>query len=131
MERMRPCATGLRRMTACSKPSKARSSTYCPRPRRKRMSSMRSIGLPMSALVARAGIISDHDGGMLVAQGARDAQRGQCGGFRVAARRLSRELNREPPGSAFALDLMHVAGGTRVSNQRDLCLLEAETGERD
>src|SRR5260370_7900507 len=130
MERMRPCATGLRKMTAWIIRSKARSSTYCPRPRRKRMSSMRSIGLPMSALVARTGIISDHNGGVLVAQRARDAQSCQSGGFRVAARRLSRELHREPPGGAFPLDLVHVAGATRAPTQLNLSLLEAQTGER-
>mgnify|MGYP003694652237 CR=1 FL=1 len=36
IERMRPCATELRRITACSSPSRVRSSTYWPRPRRKR-----------------------------------------------------------------------------------------------
>src|SRR5262249_8537720 len=116
---------------AWSIPSKARSSTYCPRPRRKRMSSMRSIGLPMSALVARTGIISDHNANVRIAQRARDAQSGQSGGFRVAARRLARKRDREPSRRAFALNLVHVAGGIGVRNQLDLCLLEAETGERD
>src|ERR1041385_7342273 len=47
---MRPWATQLRRPAACSMPSRAMSSTYWPRPRRKRKSSRRSIGLPMYAL---------------------------------------------------------------------------------
>ena len=50
IERMRPCATALRRITACSGSSRARSSTNWPRPRRKRTSSMRSTGLPTKAL---------------------------------------------------------------------------------
>ena len=48
--RMRPCATGLRRIAAWSRPARARSSTKVPRPRRKRRSSIRSIGLPMRTL---------------------------------------------------------------------------------
>src|SRR5436190_11374586 len=53
IERMRPCATALRRITACRRLSRARSSTNWPRPRRKRRSSMRSTGLPTKALVVR------------------------------------------------------------------------------
>ena len=56
MLRIRPCATELRRITACSMRSSARSSVYWPRPRRKRKSSSRSIGLPMKALVARRAV---------------------------------------------------------------------------
>src|SRR5712672_768951 len=52
--RMRPWAKELRSTTACSMPSTARSPTYSPRPRRKRRSSIRSIGLPTSRLVVRA-----------------------------------------------------------------------------
>src|SRR5215472_3827933 len=48
--RMRACATGLRKMAACSRPSRVRSATYCPRPRRKRRSSIRRTGLPMYRL---------------------------------------------------------------------------------
>src|SRR5262245_61056693 len=59
IERMRPCATGLRRITACRRPSRARSSTNWPRPRRKRKSSRRSTGLPMKALVVRFASMSD------------------------------------------------------------------------
>src|SRR5690348_8415287 len=54
MLRMRPWATLLRRIAACNTPAGARSPTYCPRPRRKRKSSMRGIGLPMGRLVGRA-----------------------------------------------------------------------------
>ena len=50
IERMRPWATELRRNAACNMSLRARSSTYCPRPRRKRRSSRRSIALPMSEL---------------------------------------------------------------------------------
>src|SRR5690348_11562715 len=49
--RMRPCATLLRRIAACSMPSSATSPTNSPRPRRKRRSSMRGTGLPISRLV--------------------------------------------------------------------------------
>src|SRR4030081_3202674 len=52
--RVRPGANELRSTTACSMPSTARSPTYSPRPRRKRRSSIRSIGLPTSRLVVRA-----------------------------------------------------------------------------
>src|SRR5262245_41848048 len=54
MARMRPCATALRRMTACNSPSQWMSSTKVPRPRRNRGSSRRWIGLPTTALVVRA-----------------------------------------------------------------------------
>src|SRR4051794_21179010 len=50
--RIRPCATELRKIAACSRQAGARSSTYWPRPRTSRRSSMRSIGLPMKALAA-------------------------------------------------------------------------------
>ena len=43
----RPCATGLRRIAACSMPSRFKSPTNWPRPRRKRRSSIRSTGLPI------------------------------------------------------------------------------------
>jgi hypothetical protein len=46
LARIRPCAIGLRRIAACSIPSRARSATYSPRPRKKRRSSIRSIGAP-------------------------------------------------------------------------------------
>src|SRR5262249_6741853 len=49
--RMRPCATALRRIAACSRSLRVRSSTYWPRPRRKRRSSKRSTGLPTNRLV--------------------------------------------------------------------------------
>src|SRR5260370_17092672 len=51
---MQPWAKELRSTTACSMPTTARSPTYSPRPRRKRRSSIRSIGLPTSRLVVRA-----------------------------------------------------------------------------
>ena len=47
IERMRPCATELRSNTACSASGLGTSSTNSPRPRRKRRSSRRSIGLPI------------------------------------------------------------------------------------
>src|SRR5262249_61153209 len=50
IERMRPCAIELRRITACRRFSRARSSTNWPRPRSRRKSSRRSIALPMKAL---------------------------------------------------------------------------------
>src|SRR5216683_2050186 len=50
---MRPCATALRTTTACSSPAGLRSSTYWPLPRRKRRSSMRSIGLPTKEFAGR------------------------------------------------------------------------------
>src|SRR5215472_5697738 len=62
--RMRACATGLRRIAACSRPSRVRSATYCPRPRRKRRSSIRRTGLPMYRLTrvnagaARKGVLA-------------------------------------------------------------------------
>jgi hypothetical protein len=40
-------AIELRKMAACHCPSRRISSTYSPRPRRKRRSSTRSIGAPM------------------------------------------------------------------------------------
>src|SRR5215470_18438639 len=54
MVRMRPCATALRRMTACNSPSQWMSSTKVPRPRKNRGSSRRWIGLPTTALVVCA-----------------------------------------------------------------------------
>src|SRR5262249_54823020 len=54
IERMRPCATGLRRITACRTRASDISSTNWPRPRRKRRSSSRSTGLPIRALGAAA-----------------------------------------------------------------------------
>ena len=53
IERMRPCATELRRMAACRSPGRVTSSTYSPRPRKKRRSSRRSTGLPMNTLPGR------------------------------------------------------------------------------
>src|SRR3979490_2881064 len=52
--RMRPWAKEARSPPACSMRAPARSPTYSPRPRRKRRSSIRSIGLPTSRLVVRA-----------------------------------------------------------------------------
>src|SRR5947209_6339979 len=53
IERIVPCATELRRMTARNSPGRVTSSTYSPRPRRKRRSSTRSIGLPTYAFAGR------------------------------------------------------------------------------
>src|SRR5215469_2471554 len=50
IERMRPCATGLRKIAACSRPSRLRSPTYSPRPCKKRRSSRRRTGLPIYRL---------------------------------------------------------------------------------
>src|SRR6516165_5191353 len=47
----RPCATGLRKMAACSMLSRSKSPTNWPRPRRKRASSIRSTGLPIYRFV--------------------------------------------------------------------------------
>src|SRR5262249_1823686 len=66
IERMRPCATELRRITACRRFSRARSSTNWPRPRSRRKSSTRSIALPMKALVLRFRSMSDDDGCLFV-----------------------------------------------------------------
>src|SRR5262249_57205999 len=52
--RIRPGATLLRRIAACSMPSSATSATNSPRPRRKRRSSMRGTAAPISRLVGRA-----------------------------------------------------------------------------
>src|SRR5471030_2575635 len=53
IDRMCPCATELRRITACNAPSHATSSTNLPRPLRNRKSSMRSIGLPIRKFAVR------------------------------------------------------------------------------
>src|SRR6516164_1093666 len=46
-----PCATGLRRMAACSMLTRFKSPTNWPRPRSKRASSIRSTGLPIHRFV--------------------------------------------------------------------------------
>src|SRR6516162_1844298 len=50
-EATRPWAMGLRRMAACSMPSRFKSPTNWPRPRRNRGSSIRSTGLPIYRFV--------------------------------------------------------------------------------
>src|SRR5271166_1287166 len=119
--RMRPCASGLRTITACSMFSNARSSTYCPRPLRNRKSSIRSIGLPIRALVARFRSISDDhsddNGYFFIEQRPRDAQGRQCRGLGVAARWSPLKLDGEFSGGAFDLDLMYVAGRFGIGDE--------------
>src|SRR3954466_7142157 len=111
MPRMRPCATELRRITACGRSARARSSTNWPRPRRKRKSSMRSTGLPTKALVLRFfASMSDDDRSALVEQGAGDAHGGERRRLGIVARGLALQLDGETPGGALGLDLVHVAG---------------------
>src|SRR6516225_8579540 len=119
---MRPCARGLRTMTACNMPSNARSSTYCPRPVRKRKSSIRSTGLPMRALVARLRSMSDDDGRLLIAQRAGNAQGGERRSFGVRGGRFPLQRDDKSAGGAFDLDLMHVAGRMRIRHELDLLL---------
>src|ERR1700730_2534105 len=131
MARMRPCATGLRTMTAWSVCSNTRSSMYWPRPVRKRKSSRRSTGLPTRALVARLRFISDHDGGLFVADGPRHAERRQGRGLRIGARGLALKLNGKATSRALDLNLVHVARRCRIGDELDLRALEAEARNRD
>src|SRR6266436_4895695 len=119
IERMRPWATELRRIAACSMSLRARSSTYCPRPRRKRKSSIRSIGLPMSALLARLESISDDNRGLLVAQRPRDAQGCERRCLGVGARRVSLQRDGKPSGGSLDLDLVHIAGRIGIGDELD------------
>src|ERR1700704_4792451 len=129
IERMWPWATELRRITACSRSSRARSSTYWPRPRRKRKSSTRSIGLPMSALLVRFKSMSDDDRRVRVDQRSRHAHRCQRGSLGIAARRLALQLNGKTPGGAFGLDLVHVAGRVGIGDELDFGGVKSEPRE--
>src|SRR5258708_7451865 len=128
--RMRPWATVLRRITACRRSSRARSSTNWPRPRRKRKSSMRSTGLPTKALVLRFKSMSYHDRGALVEQCPRDAHGGPRPRLGIAARRSSLQLDGKTPSGAFGLDLVHVARRVGIGDQLHLRGIESQSRER-
>src|SRR5262249_1990880 len=130
IERMRPCATELRRITACRRFSGARSSTNWPRPRSRRKSSTRSIALPMKALVVRFRSMSDDDGCLFVEQRARDAEGRQGGGLGVRARRLALQLDRKTPSCALGLDLVDVAGRVGIGDEFHLGGVESQSGQR-
>src|ERR1700730_21645 len=129
--RRRPCATGLRTITAWSVCSNTRSSMYWPRPVRKRKSSRRSTGLPTRALVARLRFISDNEDGLFVADGPRHAERGQGRGLRIGARGLALKLNGKTTSRALDLNLVHVARRCGIGDELDLRALEPETRNRD
>src|SRR5215831_11390859 len=126
--RMRPCATELRRITACRRFSRARSSTNWPRPRSRRKSSTRSIALPMKALVVRFWSMSDHDSRLFVEQRPRDAERRQGGGLGIRARRLALQLDRKTSGRALGLDLVDVAGRVGIGDELHLGGVESQSG---
>src|SRR5262249_14157649 len=130
IERICPCATALRRITACSRFSRARSSTNWPRPRSSRKSSTRSIALPMKTLVLRFWSISDHYRRFLIEQRPRDAERRKRRGFRVRARGLALQRDGKAPGRALRLDLVDVALRVGIGDEFHLCRLESQSGER-
>src|SRR6516165_625534 len=130
IERMRPCATELRRITACSRFLRPRSSTNWPRPRNRRKSSTRSIALPMKALVVRFWSMSDDDCRLFVEQRPRDAEGRQGGGFGIRARRLALEPDRKTSGRALGLDFVDIAGRVGIGDELHLGGVESQSGER-
>src|SRR5487761_315418 len=67
MDSMRACACGLRRTAACSMPGRLMSSTYWPRPRTNRGSSLRSIR-PKPASAGMLGGPPDRTDDVLIAR---------------------------------------------------------------
>src|SRR5216684_80901 len=130
IERMWPCATELRRITACRRFSRARSSTNWPRPRSRRKSSTRSIALPMKALVVRFWSMSDDDCRLFVEQRARDAEGRQGGGFGIRARRLALELDRKTSDRALGLDFVDIAWRVGIGDELHLGGVESQSGQR-
>src|SRR6266545_3118668 len=129
-ERIRPCATELRRITACSRFSRARSSTNWPRPRSSRKSSTRSIALPMKTLALRFWSILDEDRRLFVDQRPRDAERRQGRGLGVRARRLTLQLDRKAPGRALGFNLVNIARRGGIGDELDFRGAKSQSGER-
>src|SRR5262249_40598680 len=131
MERIRPCATELRRITACRRSSRARSSTNSPRPRSSRRSSTRSIALPMKTLVRPFWSMSDDDHCLFVDQSPRDAQRRQGGGLRIRARRLAPQLDGKATARALGFDLVNIAGCVGIGDELHFRSVKSQSGKGD
>ena len=122
IERIRPCATGLRRITACRRPVARDVVDELATPAQE-PSILDALDRAPDEGVGRAPAVheSDDDGGAFsLKQRAGDAHGGESRRPWIGARRVSLQPDCKASSHAFGLDLVHIAGSAGIGDELDL-----------